>query len=170
MCRRMLKAWIVFGASVDTKDDHLHLVWPNIVKMAKEDGIPDENELDFNMPESWQAWESPRRVQDQDVTRQLQQGAPVGRRRQHSLLGDPLPGTPEAVHAEMEQLAAQGLVPITTPVQRARQNFTPGSEYGVPAFFAEARRWGYISPNLPPPRGLYWRCRGSEWNLCIKGG
>ena len=35
----------------------------------------------------------------------------------------------------------------------------------TPPALMVALRYGYISPNHPPPRGLVWRCRGG--NICI---
>ncbi|CAE7531912.1 unnamed protein product [Symbiodinium microadriaticum] len=89
---------------------------------------------------------------------------------QPELLGAANEGVPAAVHQEMQRLAEAGVLPITTPEQRARNRCSGGSEYGVPAAFADARRFSYVHPNFPPPTGYFWRCRGSEWTLCVKGG
>eukprot|EP00971_Amphidinium_carterae_P136415 2702965-Amphidinium_carterae.1 len=88
-----------------------------------------------------------------------------------SLLGAAAPGVPAEVHREMERLAAMGALPITSPDQRARQKFSKGSAYAVPQMYKQARDYKYLTPNLPPPTGLVWRCRGqNEWILCHKGG
>ena len=89
---------------------------------------------------------------------------------QPELLGTANDGVPAELHQEMQRLAQAGVIPITTPDQRARNRGSGGTEYGVPAAFADARRFSYVHPNLPPPTGYHWRCRGSEWTLCVKGG
>eukprot|EP00439_Symbiodinium_sp_Y106_P083526 s563_g23.t1 len=89
---------------------------------------------------------------------------------QPELLGTANDGVPAEVHQRMQRLAQAGVIPITTPDQRARIRGSGGTEYGVPAAFANARRFSYVHPNLPPPTGYHWRCRGSEWTLCVKGG
>eukprot|EP00969_Alexandrium_andersonii_P217041 9586338-Alexandrium_andersonii.AAC.1 len=71
----------------------------------------------------------------------------------------------------MEALASQNVIPRTTLAQRRLNKATSGSSYGVPAAFADANRYGYIHPNLPPPDGYQWKCRpGSVWMLVPRGG
>lgn len=86
------------------------------------------------------------------------------------VLGAVADGCPPDVHTEMESLVARGVIPLTNPGQRLRNMGTGGSEYGVPAAFASARRWGYIGPNLSPPAGYIWRCQASRWMLQHRGG
>jgi hypothetical protein len=87
------------------------------------------------------------------------------------LLGPAVEGVPRDVHEAMENLASQGVIPVTTHDQRAQLRFTPGSWYGVPAFLSDARKHGYIGPNLPPPAGFTWKCANkNEWSLCPRGG
>ena len=48
--------------------------------------------------------------------------------------------------------------------------FITMSTYGVPNELRDALHHGYIHPNLPPPRGMAWTCRGGIWKLIPKGG
>ena len=71
------------------------------------------------------------------------------------------------LHAMMES----GQLPRTTEAQRTRNKVTPGTLYGVPSGLCEALRFGFISPNLPPPSGLAWhRLRGQGFVLRPRGG
>ena len=45
-----------------------------------------------------------------------------------------------------------------------------GSEYGVPPALKQALQHGYIHPNLAPPKGFHWKCRGGSWRLAQQGG
>ena len=86
------------------------------------------------------------------------------------LLGETHDGVPSDVHARMLDLAAQGIIPVTTMAQRQRARGTSGSTYGVPKFLSEAFTYGYISPNLPAPKNFVWRCENKSWFLATKGG
>ena len=59
---------------------------------------------------------------------------------------------PANIHDQMEVLASQGAIPITTAAQRSRQRGTGGSSYGVPRVLSDAARYGYISQ----PAGAKW--------------
>ena len=80
------------------------------------------------------------------------------------LLGGPGPA-PADVHAQALAAHAAGWLPATTPEQRGRQRGTAGSAYGVPQDLKVFLEWGYISPNLPPPRNMRWTFRGGAWAL-----
>lgn len=88
------------------------------------------------------------------------------------LLGELVDGCPPEVHEAMERLAREGIIPVTTPIQRIRARGTSGSTYGVPdsGGLAQAREFGFIGPNLPPPPANVWRLRACKWVLCLKGG
>ena len=78
---------------------------------------------------------------------------------------------PAGIHERMEELAARGSIPITTLPQRLRSMPTAGSRYHVPKELLQARDYGYIGPNLPPPLGLHWVASdGGFWALREKGG
>ena len=62
---------------------------------------------------------------------------------------------PEALHNKFQKMAEGGLIPVTTPTARARARKCTSS-FGVPVFFSQAKRYGYIGPNLPPPKGYKW--------------
>ncbi len=77
---------------------------------------------------------------------------------------------PLALHARMVELHARGGIPFTTVAQRERNQGTAGSTYGAPPEFADAVRFGYLSPNLPAPSGFRWKARGGTWTLAPLGG
>ncbi|CAK9029029.1 Uncharacterized protein (Fragment) [Durusdinium trenchii] len=164
-CRRMLKAWIVFGASVDTRDLHMFQCWKLIQQMKSENGRPQEDALDQNIVSDWSDYDAYRDFGSAPRPHLEQEEVGEG------LLGPAAEGVPQPVHQQMEQFALQGLIPTTTPVQRSRNKFTGGTTYGVPSWLADARKYGYIHPNLPPPKGCVWRfSNGNTWTLCSKGG
>jgi hypothetical protein len=87
-----------------------------------------------------------------------------------SLLGEKQEGVPDKFHDEMEEAAQKGDMPRTTLARRIQNRGTAGSEYGVPACLSDALKFGYISPNFPPPRGFAWVGKSGKWKLVIKGG
>ena len=170
LCRQMLKSWLVFGASVPTREKHMGDVWKNILVMRDETGLPDEATLDAACVDSWDDYNSVKEASASSKPKAA--SVPPNRgATSSSSLGAAGKGVPPQVHAHMQDLANRGALPITTTQQRERQRFTSGSEYGVPHFYADARRWGYIGPNLPAPEGYIWRCGGHcQWVLCVRGG
>ena len=158
--------------------------------MQKDGTLPEEAELDANAVTDWDDYNNIKKVPSTFVPKAVAK-APVKPKSKAkskaqaeaiaaghvatvpppSLLGIAVEGVPPHVHNQMQVLASQGAIPVTTPEQRARQRRTGGSHYGVPTFLADAARFGYISSNLPPPAGFVWRCHASkEWALYMKGG
>ena len=84
------------------------------------------------------------------------------------LLGD-RGSAPLTLHNEMENMARQGKIPITSLETRQRA-MRCTSLLAVPKSLAEARDYGYIGPNIPPPAGLRWEYRHNSWQLLPKGG
>ena len=169
LCQRMLMAWIVFGSTVPDRSTHMGQCWKLIVQMKQEAGLPSVQELEACAPGTWQDVEHIEEANDHPQP--LPTPLALRGRCVRPLLGEPLADVPQAVHQAMEHLAGQGFLPITTPAQRRRARFTPGSTYGVPDFLADARRYAYVHPNLPPPSGYIWRLRaGPTWVLCKRGG
>ena len=96
---------------------------------------------------------------------------PVPVNCEEGLLGAKAPEVPLAVHERMLALAADGALPVTSLLQRQRAVFSAGSTYGVPNFWAEARQFSYIHPNLPPPSNMKWAYKSDNtWTLEAKGG
>jgi hypothetical protein len=77
---------------------------------------------------------------------------------------------PEAVHNSMEALRRRGAIPRTSLEQRQKSKMTSGSSYGVPPELVDALKWRYLHPDLPPPTGMKWICRGGKWSLAPLGG
>ena len=109
-------------------------------------------------------------VQAAEITPPFTQHLPATSISSQQSLGKRSPEVPEAVHAHLQEMANAGTLHPTTLQQRQRNRGTIGSEYGVPPELSEARRFGYISPNLPAPAGLIWRHRGGKWILLPRGG
>ena len=57
LCRRMLKSWLVFGATIATRDEHRDM-WMNILEMRNKNGLPEEQELDAAAVSSWDSYNS----------------------------------------------------------------------------------------------------------------
>ena len=161
----MLKAWIVFGAGVPTRNEHMFGCWNMTIGLKSDLALPFETLLDENIVHDWAEYDSVGTAQNIDPT--AQSILPGGGNQ----LGLAAPGVPSAVHARMEELAAAGAIPITTLKQRSRNKKTPGTTYGVPPWLSDAIRYNYVHPNLHPPRGCVWRfSSGNTWTLCFKGG
>ena len=161
--RRMLKSWAAWGCGEASRTAHAG-VWKVVVEHAKADfSLPSEEDLDKHQPTQW----------DSDLLPVPLGGtlsAPAGLVQGVALLGEPGPDVPGPIHAEMERLASLGVLPVTTLEQRLRNKGIPGSTYGVPQFFAAARRHGYLSPNIEAPSGYRWVNRNGVCILSIKGG
>ena len=80
------------------------------------------------------------------------------------ILGGKLKSCPSAVHEDMLLKAAHAVIPITTLEQRARCSLdrVPST---VPSELLQARKWCYVHPKLPPPRGSGWRLRQGVYEL-----
>ena len=162
ICRRMLKSWIVYGASVRTRDDHMIGAWQTIKQLRRDDCLPPEGDLDDNVVTDWEDYNDVKQAQKdckpQGRAKSKASAKAAASHRAASLLGDALEGVPANIHDQMVLLASQGVIPITSAAQRSRQKGTGGSSYGVPRFLSDTATYGYISPNLPAPAGFVWRC------------
>ena len=158
-CRQLLKAWILVGAGMRTRAEHMGAdVKRTLLESQKSGHMLSEVELDRLIA-----------VSVDDVAPPFKEEIRSGEALANSLgrKGDEVP---LAVHQDMLEKVAAGIIAPTTLEQRRRNKGTVNSLYGVPPEFAEARRYGYISPNLPAPKGLIWRARGGEWTLAPRGG
>jgi hypothetical protein len=175
-CIRMLKAWIVLGHESETRAAHMFESWKLVKELAGE-GLPSMAELDSNAPFSWSDTAPaldmsmivvPASIQPLASFGGVAAGADAG------VFAGPLgvcaQSCPAEVHARMIDLQSQDALPTTSPEQRGRMRLTKGANYGVPPAYRDALHYGYISPNLPPPRGFSWRCQGMQWMLIRKGG
>ena len=165
--RRMLKSWAVWFCAEASRKDHLN-AWRVVVEHAKaEFRLPSEEDLDKHAPTQWAGNLLPVPTAGMPSS---PAGPIAGLAAGVALLGEPGPDVPEPIHAEMERLARLGALPITTLAQRLRNMGTAGSTYGVPQFFAAARRYGYLSPNFEAPSGYRWVHRNGTWALTGKAG
>lgn len=197
LARRYLKAWVWFGAASDSEQSHRTDAWKLVFALGEEN-LPSEEVLDAEAIMSWDKYATGQDASDfvivesadimlDATTEAASQGGSAGTKGRHrrrcgsqpapsvldatsEVLGGRLSDTPADVHKRMVEMAQGGMLPMTTPAQRARQTSTPGSGYAVPLALREALKYRFIGPNLPPPRGLVWRCRGSRWALCKLGG
>ena len=176
--RRFLKAWIIFGAAASSQLEHFQ-TWKTITDMG--DDVPEESLLDDNAVESWDLCMEAQPAADVKAAQMpaleppaLGSGLPAGHANEEeldtALLGPACGGVPRDVHRRMIKMAQKGILPITTPEQRARHKPVHGTEYWGPMSLREAVIWCYASPNLPPPKDYLWRCFGRKWILCRKGG
>ena len=158
-CRQLLKAWILMGAGVRTRAEHMVAdVKRTLLESQKAGILLPEADLDKLITATLDDVEPPFNAEIR--------------------FGDALPNSlgrkgdevPLAVHQDMLDKVAAGIITPTTLEQRRRNKGTANSLYGVPPEFAEARRYGYVSPNLPAPKGLIWRARGGQWTLAPRGG
>lgn len=161
--RQMLKSWVVWGGAEASRKDHFD-AWQVVIQHAQAGfSLPSEDDLDKHAPMHWDSDLQP-------VPTVGTPAPPAGVAAGAALLGEPGPDVPERIHAEMERLAQLGALPVTTLEQRLRNKGTAGSTYGVPQFFAAARRYGYLSPNFEAPSGYRWVNRSGAWILTIKAG
>eukprot|EP00971_Amphidinium_carterae_P337084 6473741-Amphidinium_carterae.3 len=160
-CRRVLKAWLVLGATCPSRDEHMSPALKPILLQALKDGsLMTEPELDEILAGG------PLRAPFTAVPEQ-----PKGSSSQsQGLLGKPDTGVSASVHTRMEALAAQGSIPITSLEQRRRSGTikTRSGIYEVPEPLREACEMGYLSPNFRPPVGLTWIAKDGVWRLAVR--
>eukprot|EP00959_Pyramimonas_sp_CCMP1952_P077274 1615255-Pyramimonas_sp.AAC.1 len=164
----MLKYWSMLSTEAADKDSHYALWFSHVVPAREGDVLPALPLLEAMMQASVAT----------DHAAPLE--APAAPPAVVDLLGEPddilggvVPGSgvPAEVHAAMINLAADGVIPITTQEQRRRNSLSKHSEYSTPAFLTPALRWGYIHPNLKAPQGFKWSSKGAgKLVLSIKGG
>ena len=121
--------------------------------------------------ESWDSVVDPADVVDRDANRG-ESGASSSTSFVPGLPADAKPGdTLAAQHAEMMNMIYMGWLPKTTEAQRLKYTMKKSSSsYRVPPGMEFAFLHGYVSPNLPPPRGYKWLCKGGKWILLQLGG
>ena len=159
--RRILKAWILVGASLADRTAHMKVALKNQLVAASKNGtLCTEEELDGFAPTT------PAGLCTAPFASQSASSATSAQHRQGSILG-----APGHASQELHNSARTGKIPVTTPDQRSRNRVTSNSSYEVPQEFEAALKAGYLHPNLPPPQGLIWRCKpGGSWKLCLRGG
>ena len=154
--RRFIKAWMLLGPGCGSKADHMDGRHKSVLLQALKEGtLCTEGALDemANVFENGLEMPAPF-TQPGEVGGQASSAGT-------SLLGNVNAGVSEALHAEMEGLAAQRSIPITTSAQRRRNTISSNSQYDVPQPLAAAFRAGYIHPNLPPLQACSG-CRDAE--------
>lgn len=167
--RRFLKAWVLLGSGVASRSEHMSTSWKAVLLSAIADGtLMSEAELDVIAMQHADS-----EVQAPFVEVPTSDVRTVKKRKsskKSGVLGACAKGVPSEIHIAMEALTEQGVLPPTTPEQRSRNSSTANTTYGVPKFFSEAKQYGYVHPNLPPPGGYKWVCRSGKWLLIPRGG
>ena len=164
-CRRILKAWLLLGAGATSREEHMAREHRELLQSALETGLLlDESALDRLAPSSsTDTVEVPFNFENTDKKEQQ----PVCG---EGVLGPCAPEVRPAFHDEMTALALRGDLPHTSLSQRTRNRRSVSSTYIVPDALREALAFGYVHPNIPPPRGLVWEAAGGRWKLCMRGG
>ncbi|CAE7235205.1 unnamed protein product [Symbiodinium sp. CCMP2456] len=158
-CRRILKAWVLLGHSLSTREEHMDRSSRDSLQEALKQGtLLSEKELDSILAMS----------EDSEIVAPFCEPDKKSKKKKNLLGG--AGSVPRHIHEDMESLASSGGVPITTLAQRQRNKLTSSTSYGVPSSLQTALTHGYIGPNLPPPRGYYWAYHGGSWMLKIRGG
>ena len=148
--RRVLKAWILVGAALPNRTEHMKIAHKNqLVAALKTGSLCTEEELDMLAPMSSTSTCTAPFSSSVATT-----PASCAQPSQSSVLGAAGHASDE-LHNSMEELASTGKIPVTTPQQRSRNRVTSNSSYEVPKEFEEALKAGYIHPNLPPPEGTH---------------
>jgi hypothetical protein len=165
---QMLKAWVLWGAFDSDRDTHMVVTWADVVAQSTSGLLPSMAQLNTMLISDWTSFEAPLLHHAGIVAGSSSAG--IGGLIVGDLLGGIVEGVPQNVHAQMVALVEAGSIPVSTVAMRLRSRGTSASEYGVPTGLAQARDYGYIGPNLPPPLGMVWKCRGGKWSLAPRGG
>ena len=159
--RRVLKAWSLLSSLYSNRKDHMS-VKQDLIDALRSGNLLSETALDeITMATKDADIEGPF-LQAHDLSSQA--------RPRKGLLGKRGENVPADVHQTMEQWCLEGRIPVSSLAQRERQRIVSNTRYEIPAPLAPALRHGYISPNLPPPRGMVWVCRAATWRLRPCGG
>ena len=158
-CRRMLKAWLLFGHGCPDRASHGSSTWrPLLLELLRSNALPSEAALDEAAAVSAGCVvDAPIVINDESPTEFKEN--PLGKKGQD---------TPDEVHAEMEEAWLAGQLPGSTLKQRQRYICTDCVI--IDGLLYRAALYGYISPNLPPPAGLKWSVRNGAWRLVPRGG
>ena len=156
---RFLKSWAIFGMAFDSRGQHLDPDFiMNMESMLHSNNLPTMEELDAMCPI----------VLSDDVVAPLSETAIV---IDEDMAVEPAEeGVPEEVHARMERLMRDGDIPCTTRAGRKRCRKSLNTIFHYPPEMHDAVTYGYVHPNLPPPRGQQWKARGGQWHLKPRGG
>ena len=158
--RRVLKTWVLMGYGMANRSEHMSTDLKTVLlEKLKSNEMLDERSLDELALADPDSLSTPFSHPERSTASTAPQTS----------MGECGEDAPEALHTEMTRLASQGLIPFTSSQQRLRNRRTRGSTYGVPADLSDALRFGYISPNLPPPSGMQWRHRSGAWVLEHRG-
>ena len=157
-CRCLLKAWIILGqGSCRNRQEHMRGELKAVLLDSLLGGhLLEEKYLDHCVTLPAEKWVSP-----WNLHFKADESAKLGKKASD---------VPSEVHSRMLAMVRDGQLVATTPAQRDRNRRTLNTSYHVPVVLTDALAFGYISPNLPPPRGMIWRNNGGAWRLCPRGG
>ena len=166
---RVLKAWVVFGLGTRSKPQHKDS-FAEILALG--DNLPSDADLEAmiqDLPTAPVGEVQGVKVDADNVPKPRKVGGKTGS-TSNDVLGGCSAGVPMEVHEIALGYATRGVLPLTTPTQRARNRMAPKTGYYTPEDMTPLLRYGYIHPNLPPPLGNYWCCRSGTWWLASRGG
>ena len=157
--RHFLKAWVVLGEGMPSRELHMRNEVRQMLLDALHNGtLMPEADLDAMA------------AKDDYAEAPFVYATPSSSADNNTVLGDRDSQVDPEVHTQMERLAMEGAIPVSTLKQRMRNRQTVNTSYIVPKELSVALRHGYVSPNMPPPRGMCWKAQGGVWRLCMRGG
>merc|ERR1711862_240122 len=125
---------------------------PVIVRKAMKGGAPTAEKTKTSLGGTLKKPRLPPLAVPAPRTTLAQDIVPVG----DDILGGRAEGVPAEVHDDMVALATSGDIPVTKPVDRAKNMTMKKSFYGD-ALFRDACRFGYIHPSSTAPKGKKWK-------------
>ena len=152
---RVLKAWVLLGPSFASREEHMHISQKKmLVNSLNEGTLMTEEELDMH---AGLADEAAAPFQESEMKHASSSNP----------LGKPSDGVSEAFHAEMEEMARAGKIPMTSPEQELGTNWGLQASILCQSLEAGASWWLYPpKPSSAPRPGLEVHSRKGVEALC----
>ena len=156
----MLKTWVVHGMFAMEREAHMKDTWKEVVDLRGNGSLPDMASLDAVAVDDWKGELGVPSIVTLIVLDDVATDELDGRD----------PDVPEEVHQAMIELFKAGGVPRSTQVQQRRALCGKSMTVSIPPNLTSALRYGYIAPNLKPPRGMRWSFVNGKFSLNVLGG